>query len=248
MIEQGQLLSPVYQASITEGRWSKSSEGDKTVISIQAESNDFSGLLERFGYQPSVEANESKLAIALSWSDEPLAFSEELMVGSLGFKLKKGKLNEVEPGAAGRIFGLMSIAAIPRRLALDFNELFGKGLSYKSIRGDFSVAKGIATTNRFKLKSEAAEIEIKGPIDIINQRYDQTVKITPNVSSTLPLAGAVAGGPIGLGVGTAILLADKLAGKLFDKDIVNLVSYNYTLTGPWQNPDLQTAGIALPKQ
>lgn len=248
VIEQGQLLSPVYQASITEGRWSKSSEGDKTVISIQAESNDFSGLLERFGYQPSVEANESKLAIALSWSDEPLAFSEELMVGSLGFKLKKGKLNEVEPGAAGRIFGLMSIAAIPRRLALDFNELFGKGLSYKSIRGDFSVAKGIATTNRFKLKSEAAEIEIKGPIDIINQRYDQTVKITPNVSSTLPLAGAVAGGPIGLGVGTAILLADKLAGKLFDKDIVNLVSYNYTLTGPWQNPDLQTAGIALPKQ
>ena len=170
------------------------------------------------------------------------------MAGSVGFKLKKGKLNEIEPGASGRVFGLMSIAAVPRRLALDFNELFGKGLNYKSIRGVFSVAKGIATTNRFKLKSEAAEIEINGPIDIVNQRYDQTVKITPNVSSTLPLAGAVAGGPIGLGVGTAILLADKLAGNLFDKDILNVVSYNYTLSGPWQNPDLQTAGITLPKQ
>jgi uncharacterized protein (TIGR02099 family) len=248
VIEQGQLYSPVYQAVITKGRWSKSSKGDKTALSIRAESTDFAGLLERFGYQPSVEAKESKLDIALSWPDEPLAVSEKIVTGSLGFKLKKGKLNEIEPGTAGRVFGLMSIASVPRRLALDFNELFGKGLNYRSIRGDFSVANGIATTNRFKLKSEAAEIEITGPIDIVNQRYDQTVKITPNVSSTLPLAGAVAGGPIGLGVGTAILLADKLAGKLFDKDIVNVVSYNYTLTGPWQNPDLQTTGIGLPKQ
>ena len=248
VIEQGHLRSQVYQARITEGRWSRSPEGDKTVVAIQAESNDFAGLLERFGYQPSIEAQESKLDIALSWPDEPLAFSEKMMAGSVGFKLKKGKLNEIEPGASGRVFGLMSIAAVPRRLALDFNELFGKGLNYKSIRGVFSVAKGIATTNRFKLKSEAAEIEINGPIDIVNQRYDQTVKITPNVSSTLPLAGAVAGGPIGLGVGTAILLADKLAGNLFDKDILNVVSYNYTLSGPWLNPDLQTAGITLPKQ
>ena len=68
----------------------------------------------------------------------------------------------------------------------------------------------------------------------------------PNVSSTLPLAGAVAAGPVGLGVGTAILLADKLAGRLFDKDIVNLISYDYLLTGSWQEPDLQMIKPFLP--
>jgi uncharacterized protein (TIGR02099 family) len=248
VVEQGQLSSPVYQADITKGRWSKLATGDKTEFSIRAESNDFAGLLDKLGYQAAMEAKESKLDISLSWLDAPLALSAQTLNGNLGFKLKKGKLNEVEPGAAGRVFGLMSITAIPRRLALDFNELFGKGMSFKSIRGNFAIANGKAVTNNLKLKSEAAEIEIKGPVDLVKQDYNQTVKVTPNVSSTLPLAGAVAGGPIGLGVGTAILLADKLAGKLFDKNIVNLVSYNYTLTGSWQDPQLQTVGLALPKR
>jgi uncharacterized protein (TIGR02099 family) len=247
VIDQGQLNSPVYQASITKGRWSKLATGEKTELSIKAESSDFAGLLEKFGYQAAIEAKESKLNIALSWSGGPLAVSAQTLNGSLGFKLKKGKLNEVEPGAAGRVFGLMSIAAVPRRLALDFNELFGKGLNFKAIRADFSIADGQAITDNFKLEGEAAEIEIKGPIDLVAQQYNQTVKVRPNVSSTLPLAGAVAGGPIGLGVGTAILLADKLAGKLFDKNIVNLVSYNYKLTGAWQDPQLQSVGVALPQ-
>jgi uncharacterized protein YhdP len=247
VIEQGRLNSPVYQASITKGRWSKLTTGDKTELSIQAESSDFAGLLEKFGYQATIEAQESKLNIALSWPDAPLTVSAQTLNGRLGFKLKKGKLNEVEPGAAGRVFGLMSIAAVPRRLALDFNELFGKGLNFKAIRADFSIANGQAITDNFKLEGEAAEIEIKGPIDLVAQQYNQTVKVRPNVSSTLPLAGAVAGGPIGLGVGTVLLLADRLAGRLFDKNIVNLVSYNYKLTGAWEDPQLQSVGVGLPQ-
>jgi uncharacterized protein YhdP len=42
-----------------------------------------------------------------------------------------------------------------------------------------------------------------------------------------------------LGVGTAILLVDKLAGKLFDKELVNVISYQYQLSGPWQDPQLK---------
>lgn len=247
VIEQGQVNSPVFQATVSKGRWSKQPSGDKTELTIAANSSDFAGLLAKFGYQPTIDAEESELAIALSWPGEPFSISEQNLQGSLGFKLKKGKLNEVEPGAAGRVFGLMSIAAIPRRLALDFNELFGKGLNFKSIKGNFVIANGEATTDDLKLKSEVAEIVINGPINLVTQQYNQTVKVTPNVSSTLPLAGAVAFGPYGLGFGTAILLADKLAGKLFDKDIVNLVTYNYTLRGSWQDPELQSTGIALPK-
>jgi uncharacterized protein YhdP len=67
------------------------------------------------------------------------------------------------------------------------------------------------------------------------------------VSSTLPLAGAVAGGPVGLGVGTAILIVDKIAGKIFDREIVNLISYSYQLKGPWANPQLNVLAPSTPK-
>ena len=162
------------------------------------------------------------------------------------FDIGKGELEEVKPGAAGRVFGLLSFAAIPRRLALDFNDLFGKGFDFTSIKGSFDIANGTATTQDFTLNSEAAKIEISGPVDLVNQRYDQVVKVIPNVSSTLPLAGAVAGGPVGLGVGTAILLVDKLAGRLFDKQIVNLISYSYKLKGSWLNPELNIVAPVQP--
>lgn len=77
-----------------------------------------------------------------------------------------------------------------------------------------------------------------GTADLVNQQYDQQVKVRPNIASTLPIAGAVAGGPIGLGIGTAVLLVDKLAGKLFDKGLDKLISYDYQMTGPWDDPDL----------
>jgi uncharacterized protein YhdP len=152
----------------------------------------------------------------------------------------------VQPGAAGRIFGLMSITAIPRRLTLDFSDLFSKGFNFSSISGEFVLADGIANTSNLVMAGDAARIEVKGPIDIVDKRYNQSVKVTPNVSSTLPVAGAVAGGPVGLGVGAAILLVDKIADNLFGKEIVNLVSYNYKLTGPWAEPELSTLRAGTP--
>jgi uncharacterized protein (TIGR02099 family) len=247
VIDSANLTSEAYSGTVTKGIWQQSASGDKTELAIRIDSRDFASLLENFGYQPLVEAEKSKLIMAFSWPGEPLAFSRKTAKGTLRFKLEKGNLKEIEPGAAGRVFGLLSIATIPRRLALDFNELFGKGLNFRSIKGSFDIARGIATTQDLTLKSEPANIVITGPVDLVNQQYNQNVNVRPNVSSTLPLAGAVAGGPIGLGVGTAILLADKLAGKLFDKQIVNLISYNYKLTGPWQEPDLQVIKPTLPK-
>jgi uncharacterized protein YhdP len=134
----------------------------------------------------------------------------------------------------------MSIAAIPRRLTLDFSDLFSKGFNFSSITGQFDFAAGIANTDNLTMNGDAAKIEVRGPVNLLKREYDQTVTVTPNVSSTLPVAGVVAGGPIGLGVGAAILLVDKIADDLFGKEIVNLVSYNYSLTGPWAEPELKT--------
>ena len=246
VIDSASIRSEVYSGVVTQGVWQQSASGDKTGLAIRVDSHDFASLLEKFDYQPLVEAEKSKLVMSFAWPGDPLAFSQQTAKGALSFKLEKGKLKDIEPGAAGRVFGLLSVAAIPRRLALDFNELFGKGLNFSSIKGSFDIVNGIATTPDLTLKSESANIVVTGPIDLANKQYNQTVNVRPNISSTLPLAGAVAGGPIGLGVGTAILLADKLAGKLFDKQIVNLISYNYKLTGPWQEPDLKVVRPSLP--
>ncbi len=236
IVTHARLQSDSYQANLKQGRWQRLPQGDKTMIHASMQISDLARLSTDWGYLPAMDSHQVKLELSLQWPDEPLGLTAENIQGKLTFDVGQGKFNDVEPGTAGRIFGLMSIAALPRRLALDFSDIFSKDFVFNSITGHFQIAKGLANTEDFLLDSPAAQITMKGPIDLVHRTYDQRVKIRPNVSSTLPLAGAVAGGPVGLGVGAAILLADKLVDSLFGKNIVNVISYTYTLTGPWDKP------------
>ena len=246
VIDSANITSELYSLEVSEGIWTQFPLAVKTELAFRIDSHDFTNLIEKFGFEPRVEAEKLKLLTSLSWEGGPMTFSEAAAKGTISFKLEKGKLKDVEPGAAGRAFGLLSIATIQRRLSLDFSELFSQGLDYRTIKASFEVNDGLAMTKDFSLEGGSADILIEGAVDLVNQQYNQKVKVRPNVSSTLPLAGAVAAGPVGLGVGTAILLADKLAGRLFDKDIVNLISYDYLLTGSWQEPDLKMIKPFLP--
>jgi uncharacterized protein (TIGR02099 family) len=237
-ITQGQLSSPHYEANIKRGVWQQTTAGEQTQIELETQSDDLSSFLTSLGYVNAINADDVELKLSLAWPDSPININYSDLHGQIDLSVGSGQLTEIEPGAAGRIFGLLSVTAIPRRLILDFSDLFGKGFNFNSIKGHFDVADGFATTNDMKLNAESAVIEMTGPINFVDKRYDQQVTVTPNVSSTLPLAGAVAGGPVGLGVGAAILLFDKLADNLFDKNIVNLISYKYHLTGPWSDPQL----------
>ncbi|NOQ93799.1 MAG: TIGR02099 family protein, partial [Methylophaga sp.] len=247
-IDSALLTSNLLTAEIVKGssQWQQSSSLDQSKLAVKMTSNNLTALLDGLGYQQAIESEHAQLIFDLSWPDTPLELTRENVTGHLNITMGKGKLNDVEPGAAGRVFGLMSIAALPRRLALDFSDLFSAGFTFDSIKGDFELANGLALTDNLTLNGASAKIEMSGSTDLINKHYDQQVKITPNVSSTLPLAGAVAGGPVGLGVGAALLVVDKLAGKLFGKNIVNLISYKYHLTGPWDEPQMSVIKPVTP--
>lgn len=232
------LESPTLQASAS-GDWRRTDDGDNSQLNLQLNSDDLAGLLVDLGYQPAISARRVNVNGDFSWSDAPLNFSRRNLRGHMQLDVGNGELTDVEPGAAGRIFGLLSFTAIPRRLALDFKDLFGSGFGFSSIKGRFDFENGLATTNNLQMRGDSALIGVSGPINLLDRTYNQTVQVTPSVSSTLPLAGAVAGGPIGLGVGTAIFLADKLVSNLFDREIVNIITYRYQLTGPWDAPEMK---------
>lgn len=232
-------LQALGMQATASGAWQLGDNVNRSQFDIRIRSEDLMALQAHLGYQQLIEANQAELTGSLGWPGNPLAFSAQTLAGNLEIEVGRGQLVEVQPGAAGRMFGLLSIAAIPRRLALDFSDLFGKGFDFSAIRGRFALDGGIARTERLIMQGDSAVIEVNGPINLVDRTYDQIVKVTPKVSSALPLAGAVAGGPVGLGVGTAIYLFDRLAGTIMDREIVNLLSYSYTLKGPWEAPELK---------
>jgi uncharacterized protein YhdP len=147
--------------------------------------------------------------------------------------LDKGQVIGLKPGA-GRMLGLSSVAALPRRLALDFSDLTDKGLAFDTIRGDFDLREGSAYTDDLLLKGPAAEIGLIGRIGLKTKDYDQIAVVTGSLGNSLagPLAGALAGGPV---VAAAVLVFTQV----FKQPLRGLARGYYRISGGWDNPTVE---------
>ncbi|OGT33245.1 MAG: TIGR02099 family protein [Gammaproteobacteria bacterium RBG_16_51_14] len=216
------------------GHWRKEDGIDDSQFNLDLRANDLAAMLETFGYsKAAIEEGETSMNLAARWFGTPMDFSLGNVSGTLNLDIKKGQFLNLQP-TAGRLFGLLSLQTLPRRLALDFSDLFDKGFSFDQINGNFTLEDGNAYTNNLFMRGPSADIIVSGRTGLQSQDYDQIVTITPQVSSSLPVASALFG-PVGVGVGAVIYLA----GEIFDvipEQIDRLLRYQYSITGSWDEP------------
>jgi uncharacterized protein YhdP len=143
---------------------------------------------------------------------------------------------DIDPGS-GRLFGLLSLQTLPRRLSLDFNDLFKKGFTFDGIDGVFELDHGNAYTNSLLMNGPSARIDISGRTGLADQDYDQRVTVTPALSNTIPVASALFG-PAGIGVGAVFFLGQKMF-KSIPEHIDKFLSREYSITGGWEQPVIE---------
>ncbi len=216
----------------SSGTWSHLDGLHQSRFHIQATSQDLGLMLDALKFEGTASGGSTLINMNVSWIGSPAEFSLATLDGNLHFKAKRGRLLEVKAGPTGRLFGLLTLQSLPRRLKLDFSDLFRKGFAYDRIKGNFSLEDGNAYTNNLVMESPSARVEVAGRVGLRTEDYDQIVTVTPHISSSLPLAGAVLG-PVGVGVGAVIWLTEKM----FKKPIINRVARSqYTITGSWYEP------------
>ena len=229
-IEQLKLASERDQLNAT-GDWLQRESGTVTHIAGQLNSAAFGNLLNDLGFTSQLKQTEADILFDLNWPAPPYDYANRILSGELRLKTEKGRLLDLEPGV-GRVFGLLSLGTIQRRLQLDFSDLLQKGMSFDKIRGTYNIQSGQAETSDFYLEGPAARLDIAGRIGLGDRDYDQMVTVTPKTTSSLPVAGAIAGGPA---VGAAVFLAQKI----FGKKVEAVTQYQYHVTGSWDDPQMQ---------
>ena len=228
-IEQLDTHSPDMQMT-ARGSWSGSAAASRTAMVIDFSAEDLGHMLAAFGYPGLVAGGRTVAHLDASWPGAPPSFAFAALDGSLKVDVSSGRVLEVQPGV-GRLFGLLSIAELPRRLTLDFGDVFSKGLAFDSIRGSFALADGNANTANLEVKGPAADISVRGRTGLRAHDYDQTVVVHPKVGSTLPFLGALAGGPIGAAAGLAMQ-------GLLGKGLSHAAGTTYRITGSWDKPKI----------
>jgi uncharacterized protein YhdP len=100
---------------------------------------------------------------------------------------------------------------------------------------------GIMHTDDLRLVGPAAGVDIAGDVDLARETQQLTVRVQPSLSTGVSAGAAalfIANPLVGVAVGAGALLAQKMLNNPFDK----LFSYQYVVSGSWDDPVVTRAG------
>jgi uncharacterized protein YhdP len=237
-IERLQLTNPESTLTV-DGLWQGFLAQSHTDVNVKLQVNDIGKLLVRLDYPEGIKRGTSRLEGALAWPGSPADFDYPQLSGNFVLDASKGQFMKLDPGI-GKLLGVLSLQALPRRLSLDFRDVFSEGLVFDEIVGAVKVNRGIASTENFRIQSPAVRIQMAGEVDLARETQQLRVHVYPSMSESVSVAGALIGGPV---AGIAAYVAQKLLKDPIDKMAV----LEYDVTGTWSDPQVSKASAGLPQ-
>ena len=210
--------------------------GVRTRVAGRLSGDNAASVLERWGYAPTLEAEQFAFDLDLSWPgplDRPAPVTLD---GTIELDVERGRFVQVESGTGPlRVAGLFNFAAIARRLRFDFTDLYRKGIAFEQIRGALAFREGVLETRQpVRIEGPSSSFELSTDLDLESMQLDGELIVTLPVSSNLPWYAAY-----------AVLAANPLAGagvfvaeRLFRDQIERVSSARYRIFGPVDQPEV----------
>lgn len=189
--------------------------------------------LGSMGVSAALEQGEGTGRIDLSWPGALYAPEIGRLQGRVRVDVREGVLREVDPGA-GRLLGLVSLDLVPRRLRLDFRDVYTQGLAFDRLAGEAVLEGGDLLLPELRIQSPSAVVRVSGRTGLVARDFDQSIVVVPRLRSTLPIAGALLGGPV---TGVVVLLVERVLG--IGDQVEEAARVEYFVTGPWSNPEVR---------
>ena len=208
------------------GRWAIG-EISRTNVEVKLEVFDVGKFFTRLGWPDSVKGGTATLEGPIAWRGNPTRLDIPSLSGQLKLEAKDGRFQRIEPGVA-KLLGILSLQALPRRVSLDFRDVFSKGFSFNRISANLNIAAGVADTQDFLMEGSAARVAMRGQVDLARETQNLIVRVMPSLSESIAIAGAI----INPAIGVAALIAQKALKDPFSQ----IASFDYSVTGSWADP------------
>ena len=225
-IETLDLRSPEGRLTMS-GVWQAWNVNPLTRMNVRAEVGDIGRYFARLKLPQGVKGGSGRLEGQLSWRGPPYALDLPTLTGKLAVEAEQGQFVRLEPGI-GKLVGVLSLQALPRRMTLDFRDVFSQGFRFEEIRSSASLQRGVATTDNFRMTGTSARVDMRGDLDLVNETQALDVKVMPSLSEGVALGAAI--------VNPAVGLATLFAQKALKDPLNQMISFEYTVTGTWADP------------
>jgi uncharacterized protein (TIGR02099 family) len=214
-------------------QWRPDPAHSETRLDLGLETKSIQKLLGRLGYVDGINRGTAELSGQLSWQGTPVAIDYPSLTGTLNVNAASGQFTKLEPGV-GRLLGVLSLQSLPRRITLDFRDVFSDGFAFDRMTGKFDVKQGVMHTSNMQIQGPSAKVLMNGGIDLAKETQDLKVRVQPALGETIAV-GAMIANPA---AGAVAWVAQKLLKDPLDQ----VFAFEYAVTGHWQDPKVDKLG------
>ncbi|MFZ2827371.1 YhdP family protein, partial [Hydrogenophaga sp.] len=217
---------------IASGNWvAEGNAARRTRLDFRLDIDDSGQLLSRFGRAGVVRGGSGSFEGEIGWQGSPFSLDYPSLSGALKADIASGQFLKVDPGAA-KLLGVLSLQALPRRLTLDFRDVFSEGFAFDFVRGDVRIAQGVAQTNNLQMKGINAAVLMEGSADIAREQQDLKVVVVPEINAgTASLIATAINPAVGLGT--------FLAQFLLREPLQSAATQQFHISGSWADPKVE---------
>jgi uncharacterized protein (TIGR02099 family) len=203
----------------------------RMVMDFRLELSDSGAALERLGFGGTLRGGKGHMSGQLSWAGSPLSLHVPSLDGRINLALDAGQFLKAGPGGA-RLLSVLNLQALPRRLLLDFRDVFQEGFAFDSVTGDVIIDDGVASTNNLRMRGVQAAVLMEGSADIARETQNLRVLVVPEINAgTASLVYAVINPAVGLGSFVAQLFLRR--------PLMAASTREFSVQGSWADPQVQ---------
>ena len=205
-------------------------ERRRAVMDFKLSIADSGELLKRFGMGGVLRRGKGKLEGQVAWMGSPLSPDYPSLSGQFNVNVESGQFMKADPGIA-KLLGVLSLQSLPRRLTLDFRDVFSQGFAFDFVRGDVTIAQGLARTNNLQMSGVNAAVLMDGSADIVRETQNIKVVVVPEINAgTASLIAGVINPALGLG--------SFLAQMFLRRPLMEAATQEFHIDGSWSDPQI----------
>ncbi len=200
----------------------------RTVLNFKLDIRDSGDLLGRMGMANVVRRGKGRMEGQVAWIGAPFSPDYRSMTGQINLNIESGQFLKADPGLA-KLLGVLSLQSLPRRLTLDFRDVFSEGFAFDFVRGDLRIEQGVATTNNLQMKGVNAAVLMEGHANIDHETQDLRVVVVPEINAMTASLVATAINPV-------IGLGSFLAQVFLRGPLIEAATQEFRVDGTWADP------------
>ncbi len=216
-----------------KGSWRTGTE-PLTSLSLDLDAPHPGRLLRRLGYGDVLRGGHVRMQAALTWAGDITSIHYPSLSGDIQMQAEDGRFVQLDPGV-GKLLSVMSLQALPRRLTLDFRDVFSSGFQFERVRSAAHVDQGIMTLKDFEMSGSSAEVEMTGRVDLVRETQALNVRVVPQIGDTASTAL--------LFVNPFLFFPAAIAQRILKDPLGHIFAFNYSVTGSWDDPKIERTAV-----